>query len=203
MLSKCATIEAVLRELGTFKCWSPAEGDSKSLLKRAVVKELRHRHGDVPVPQPAPQPEPMAPQPEALRQPEPEPVSEPPEAVVPCKGSDEMIERGLRMQWTQPKSIMEGWVWKRSRILKTWRRRWLVLLDGELYTLKSRSHQQATEVVPMDSVLRVQHAEGEIQQPRCFKVVSRQRIYYLVCDDEKQKRDWIEAIDTAFRKKNT
>lgn len=64
---------------------------------------------------------------------------------------------------------MEGWVWKRSRFWKRWRRRWLVLLPEELRSFRSRQAAQAatkagsaangasgaTEVVLKGSVIRV------------------------------------------------
>merc|ERR1740139_629026 len=41
----------------------------------------------------------------------------------------------------------EGWVWKRSRYLMLWRRRWMILcLDGKLLTFEDSSqHGGATE----------------------------------------------------------
>ena len=56
--------------------------------------------------------------------------------------------------------LLEGWVWKRSRFWKRWRRRWLVLLPEELRSFRSRQAArqrgtQATEVVMKGSVLRV------------------------------------------------
>ena len=184
LLSKCSTIEAVLKELGTFRLWKPKEGHSSSLLKRAIVQELRHRQGEddfsplseekvpaempqVPVPQ-APQSAPAAP---AQPHPEPEPVAyetvkqvDAPKADLPqevktvnevkqvkevsqvtkvssqtpSESADERAERARRMYYTYPNSIMEGWVWKRSRFLKMWRRRWMVLLPGQLFTVKTR-----------------------------------------------------------------
>ncbi|CAE7795949.1 ftsH [Symbiodinium sp. CCMP2592] len=48
LLSTCSTIEAVLKERGAFRPWKPSQGSghSESLLRRAMVKELRHQHGE-------------------------------------------------------------------------------------------------------------------------------------------------------------
>ena len=249
LLSKCATIEAVLKELGTFRAWKPAAGSSESLLRRAMVRELRHRQGEddeapeetaapggyvaeeVPAaPMPAPiQPLPIQPPIQPL--PEPEPVGMPqteeadsdadvadvfheteaPPKQVPFKDEevsdpnsvradalDPSTGSGRPLRYTHPNSILEGWVWKRSRILKRWRRRWIVLLPGELMSFKNRGLREPTEVVPAGTVLRVCSADGEVQQARCFCVVVRERNYYMVCDDENQKRAWIHEIEKAL-----
>jgi len=253
LLSKCATIEAVLKELGTFRLWRPVEGHSSSLLKRAaIVRELRHRHGEEEVnttdpthPTPVPPPElprkmpevPILPKVSQLDadlpsqdqasasvqpHPEPEPVSHdivkedvPPKANeakeacrssrTPSESADEEAERServRRMLYLYPTSVMEGWVWKRSRFLKMWRRRWMVLLPGQLVTLKTRGQHAPTEVIPAGSVYRVYNAEAEVQQARCFCVGIRERNYYMVCDNESQQRSWIEAIEQTLCKKN-
>ncbi|CAE8629225.1 unnamed protein product, partial [Polarella glacialis] len=41
-------------------------------------------------------------------------------------------------------------------------------------------------------------ADGEVQQARCFCVVVRQRNYFMVCDDEAQKRAWMREISKAL-----
>ena len=263
LLSKCATIEAVLKELGTFRLWKPAEGHSESLLKRAMVKELRHCQGDDEVPEvqetkevtpPAPQvqeaqadvnepkaeaetkpvqpaqpkmpkvqPPPLQPHPE----PEPVPVAQKDKAVASQlprnlrkevaredrggsrspkaresrDDADEKAERARRLLYTHPNSIFEGWVWKRSRFLKIWRRRWVVLLPGQLMSFKNRGDVDPTELVPAGSIFRVYSADGDVQQPRCFCVVVRQRNYYMVTDDETQKRTWMQEIEKALCKK--
>lgn len=251
LLSKCATIEAVLKELGTFRLWKPAEGHSESLLKRAMVKELRHRHGDDEVPEvqetsevtpPAPwvqeaqadvnepkaeaeskpvqpaQPKVPKVQPPVQPHPEPEPAPVAEKDKLPrdlrkevsrhgsksprvYESRDDADERARRLLYTHPNSIFEGWVWKRSRFLKIWRRRWVVLLPGQLMSFKNRGDVDPTELVPAGSVFRIYSADGDVQQPRCFCVVVRQRNYYMVTDDETQKRTWMQEIEKALCKK--
>ena len=256
LLSKCATIEAVLKELGTFRLWKPsAEGHSDSLLKRAMVRELRHRQGDDEVTeiqesetiapadvqeaqiqaqpvQPLQPVEPVQPvQPQLPVQPHPEPEavpvpSAPHEKAVPStkpslikpprdesrsqksrheddsEDADAEVERARCLHFTYPNSIFEGWVWKRSRILKVWRRRWVVLLPGQLMSFRNRGDRDPTELLPAETIYRVYSADGDVQQARCFCVVVRQRNYYMITDDEKQKRTWIQEIDKALRKKH-
>ncbi|CAK8998270.1 unnamed protein product [Durusdinium trenchii] len=247
LLSKCATIEAVLKELGTFRQWKPAEGHSESLLRRAMVRELRHRQGeddevppvaetipssghadrgyvaearvDVPLPSPVPMPAAEEPLPEGEvervdseedvanvfhEEAEPKQVPFKDEEVSDPNSvrADALDQSGGRpLRYTHPNSILEGWVWKRSRILKRWRRRWVVLCPGELMSFKNRGLREPTEVVPAGTVLRVYSADGEVQQARCFCVVVRERNYYMVCDDESQKRAWIQEIEKTLYKR--
>ena len=264
LLSKCATIEAVLKELGTFRLWKPAEGHSESLLKRAMVKELRHRQGDeteqvtapkAPTPKaPEPMEAPQAPEAPQARQapkpiqvqphPEPEPsapatppsapakssapaagplqprnergvLTQPPASKSVRKEADaegsrspksrgadaDADERARRLHYTHPNSIFEGWVWKRSRFLKLWRRRWVVLLPNQLMSFRNRGDREATELLPAGTIYRVYSADGEVKQPRCFCVAVRQRNYYMVTDDETQKRAWMQEIEKALCKK--
>eukprot|EP00930_Biecheleria_cincta_P049685 TRINITY_DN34882_c0_g1_i1.p1 TRINITY_DN34882_c0_g1~~TRINITY_DN34882_c0_g1_i1.p1 ORF type:complete len:470 (+),score=89.56 TRINITY_DN34882_c0_g1_i1:23-1411(+) len=266
LLSKCATIEAVLKELGAFRQWRPPEDSShSSLLRRAaLVQELRRRQGDdvdehqsqprnplvdehqsqrqpsgylkedhplsgARAPRPAPivhqaeeqpytqvvkQEEVVAedtqePQPNLeedrgkRRQYEDEEVTDPnsvrASAPDDCKDG-EPTEDHKRMRYTHANSILEGWVWKRSRYLKRWRRRWLVLLPDELLSFKYRGDTSATERISSGSVLRLYSADGEVQQARCFCIVVRQRNYYMVCDDETQKTAWMQEIESARRR---
>ena len=76
-----------------------------------------------------------------------------------------------------------------------------MLCPGELMSFKNRGLREPTEVVPAGTVLRVYSADGEVQQARCFCVVVRERNYYMVCDDESQKRAWIQEIEKTLYKR--
>uniref|UniRef100_A0A7S4S4R6 PH domain-containing protein n=1 Tax=Alexandrium monilatum TaxID=311494 RepID=A0A7S4S4R6_9DINO len=99
---------------------------------------------------------------------------------------------------THPGSVLEGWVWKRSRFLRRWRRRWLVLLPHQLMSFKSRSGTVPTETVMSGTVTRVYSADAEVLQSRSFGVALSRRIHYMVCDDDKQKEAWIRQINRAL-----
>lgn len=103
-------------------------------------------------------------------------------------------EEHRRMHYTRADSVLEGWVWKRSRFLKKWRRRWLVLTKQALESLKQRGGLKATEVIEAGTVHRVYSADSEVQMARCFCVVGNNRQFYMVCDDEAQKAEWIRQV---------
>eukprot|EP00438_Fugacium_kawagutii_P033086 Skav229599 [mRNA] locus=scaffold510:208561:208899:+ [translate_table: standard] len=106
-----------------------------------------------------------------------------------------------RLLYIYPNSIFEGWVWKRSRFLKIWRRRWVVLLPNQLMSFKNRGDLHPTELLPVGSVLGVHSADAQVQQTRCFCVAVRQRNYHMVADNEKDKRTWMKEIEKALCKK--
>jgi len=109
-----------------------------------------------------------------------------------------MSEQHRRMQYTRTDSVLEGWVWKRSRFLKKWRRRWLVLTKNGLESMKQRDAPKPTETIEAGSVHRVYSADGEVQMARCFCVVGNKRSFFMVCDNEAQKAEWIRQVETVL-----
>lgn len=105
---------------------------------------------------------------------------------------------GRAMRYTHPGSILEGWVWKRSRHLKRWRRRWIVLMPGNWMSFKRREDASPTETVSAGAVWNVYSADSEVLQAKCFCVSTAKRSYYMVCDDEAQKESWIRELTKAL-----
>merc|ERR1712151_1099428 len=110
-------------------------------------------------------------------------------------------ERAVR--YTHPGSILEGWVWKRSRYLMRWRRRWIVLLPDQFMSFRKRGNPKPTELISAGVTLNCYSADTEVMQRHCFclqttKGARRKRRYYLVCDDEQQKENWIKAVTGAL-----
>mmetsp|Transcript_102127 Transcript_102127/g.284357 ORF Transcript_102127/g.284357 Transcript_102127/m.284357 type:complete len:473 (-) Transcript_102127:201-1619(-) len=101
-----------------------------------------------------------------------------------------------QLQRAHPGSLLEGWVWKRSRFLRRWRRRWLVLMPRNLMSFKGRGGSTVpTEAISAATVLRVYSAESELLQGRSLGVATPNRTYFIVCDTEAQKEAWIRAIN--------
>eukprot|EP00747_Dinoflagellata_sp_TGD_P166024 gnl/TRDRNA2_/TRDRNA2_188196_c0_seq1.p1 gnl/TRDRNA2_/TRDRNA2_188196_c0~~gnl/TRDRNA2_/TRDRNA2_188196_c0_seq1.p1 ORF type:complete len:472 (-),score=116.14 gnl/TRDRNA2_/TRDRNA2_188196_c0_seq1:59-1474(-) len=122
----------------------------------------------------------------------------------PQKGSSastdaaEGEERRRRRRGNDPDTLMEGWVWKRSRHLKLWRRRWLVLNNEYLVSYKTRSDSAPTEIITAGSVLRVSSADAETQQSKSFCVVTARRSYFMVSDDNAQRDEWVSLVDKTL-----
>jgi len=268
-----ATVESVLKELGTFRAWRPREdSDDASMVRRQMVRELRHRHGSdqsggdtamdgsggagtgapqigrihheglpppplqglLPPPAEAWSPSPVEAQPKIEPQLQPPPPPDgggaddagggggaeedwdeevtDPNAVRASAPDDKRRGSGTlatsgetggrRLRYIYPDSLLEGWVWKRSKHLKKWRRRWLVLMPDHFATYKARSPGGATERVDKGSVVRIYSADSDVLQAKCFCVVSEQRkvftvkpvSFFMVCDDEAQKLEWMREI---------
>lgn len=119
-----------------------------------------------------------------------------PNHIPKASGLGDTDERNLRK--TYANSLLEGWVWKRSRILKRWRRRWLVLVPERLMSFKRRNDREATEIVEAGTCQRVYDADPEVSQKKSFCVVVARRRYYMVCDDEAQKQAWLREIPKAL-----
>lgn len=187
----------------------------------AAVEQLGHPIGGSWPPPPPPEPEPPAPAVDAVATPGPsfreesdddgaedEEVTNPnavradaiderrPRGTQKASGLGGADERNLRK--TYANSLLEGWVWKRSRILKRWRRRWLVLVPERLMSFKRRNDREATEIVEAGTCQRVYDADPEVSQKLCFCVVVARRSYYMVCDDQAQKQAWLTEIPKAL-----
>lgn len=258
----CATIEAVLKDLGTFRQWRPPEDkEHASMLRRMMVRELKKAQGQVEGdedetgrdargeageeagPRPldaekfaAPFPvygaaHPIYGAPPAAPDPEPAPelpgdavaaATVPAEEDAGSEGGDandledeEVADPNLarasapddrhgtahedfRLHRTHPGSILEGWAWKRSRFLRRWRRRWLVLMPQHLMSFKSRGSAVPTETVLAGTVQRVYCADSEVLQSRSFGVALSRRTHFMVCDDEKQREAWVREINKTL-----
>lgn len=133
---------------------------------------------------------------EDLRQYEDQQVTDPVNTPAAPPGHENDMHH--RMSYTRKDSVLEGWVWKRSRFLRTWRRRWLVLSPSCLETFKIRGGQRPTEVIEEGSVHRVYSADGEVSMARCFCVVGARRTLYMVCDQEAEKAEWISKISSTL-----
>lgn len=272
-----ATIEGVLRELGTFRRWRPPEdGEHTSMARRLMVWELKRRNGEIHDEDPTADtggddtqgdatllessvtgvaklsiPEGLEEQwrvgrappggvplyvPPALQESMVEDTvvdSQSPECTDVCEedakgnehnddgdsgpeGDEEVADpnavrasapddgkprilgadgaENQRARYMHSNSILEGWVWKRSRYLRRWRRRWLVLLPNQLASYKRRGDAKPTEECHAGTVHRVYNGDADVHQTRCFCIVVSKRRYYMVCDDEAQKSNWMREI---------
>lgn len=60
--------------------------------------------------------------------------------------------------------IKEGMVWKKSRYLKEWRERWVVLTEHNVYSFeKKQVYRNPTEVLPVNEIetLKLYHKDQQ------------------------------------------
>ncbi|XP_016164161.1 pleckstrin homology domain-containing protein 1-like [Arachis ipaensis] len=101
--------------------------------------------------------------------------------------------------WSNPERT--GWLTKQGEYIKTWRRRWFVLKQGELFWFKDSTVTRASKprgVIPVASYLTVKGAEDAINKPCAFELSSRYETMYFIADSEKEKEDWINSIGRSI-----
>mmetsp|Transcript_33105 Transcript_33105/g.65709 ORF Transcript_33105/g.65709 Transcript_33105/m.65709 type:complete len:128 (+) Transcript_33105:181-564(+) len=91
--------------------------------------------------------------------------------------------------------LKEGWLSKRSRTVKEWRKRWVVLTATHIYSFK-KSNELAypTEAIPLRECSTVKSAEEEAANECGFRVDTRDRVYLFVADSNSEKEAWIGHI---------
>mmetsp|Transcript_9636 Transcript_9636/g.16937 ORF Transcript_9636/g.16937 Transcript_9636/m.16937 type:complete len:118 (-) Transcript_9636:42-395(-) len=90
-----------------------------------------------------------------------------------------------------------GYLTKRSKWLKEWRKRYCVLKDNRLYFCKTPDSPPHGEV-DLKDCLTVKSAEDRTNKRFCFEVATPQEVVFLYAENEKQKDDWIGAIGKAI-----
>merc|ERR1719454_1696836 len=97
------------------------------------------------------------------------------------------------------KKTKEGYLFKQSRHLKQWRKRWFVLDDNKLYSFKSKDEMKsATETIDLKVFSSVKSSEDYTGRANSFDVYSPDFIFSMAAETESDKEDWIRAIGKAI-----
>lgn len=94
--------------------------------------------------------------------------------------------------------IRTGWVWKRSRHLRRWRRRWVVLTPNAVFTYKGRRDPNPTDTIMVQDVVEVVDGNNDVRQPYCFLIKLKRQSMYMVCDDAFQKVQWMNECSRVL-----
>ncbi|CAE8718811.1 unnamed protein product [Polarella glacialis] len=105
--------------------------------------------------------------------------------------------RGRQAEAAPSGNQMEGWLWKRSRFLRRWRRRWAVLAQGSLATFKSPASRRPTEVFPAMYFSKVARP-GNARQSRAFCILIDGRELFFVCDSDAERDLWMQAVHQSL-----
>ena len=103
----------------------------------------------------------------------------------------------------KPKDILkQGYLEKQSRYLKTWRKRWIILLKTHLLTFKDNNGdwRTPTEIIPINNCCTVKSADDELNVKNSFKVLVQDRAFYFQGVDNSDKEAWIGALGKAMIK---
>merc|ERR1719427_2404836 len=93
----------------------------------------------------------------------------------------------------------EGYLYKQSRHLKQWRRRWFILDDNKLYSFKDKDDSKnATEIIDLKIFSSVKSSEDFTGKANSFDVYSPDFVFSMAAESEGEKEDWIRAIGRAI-----
>jgi hypothetical protein len=92
----------------------------------------------------------------------------------------------------------EGWVMKESAIVRTYRRRWLVLTPDRLYSFKEeRKYVNPTEEVDLKLCGTVKSADDLTNRQYTFTVQVPDRNFFFMAASDAERNEWVAAIGRA------
>lgn len=97
-------------------------------------------------------------------------------------------------KWLYPDSVFEGWVWKQSKHLKIWKRRWLVLRFDQLNSFKRRNKRSPTITFKPGDVFDVYIADYELALQKTFCIQGYGRKFYVACDTKEHREKWMREV---------
>ncbi|XP_065095487.1 uncharacterized protein CG43867 isoform X5 [Ochlerotatus camptorhynchus] len=85
--------------------------------------------------------------------------------------------------------------------LKTWRKRWFVLKNGQLTYWKSQHdvNRKPQGTIALDEACRINRAEGA----STFEIDTGKKVYYLTADSNATMDDWIRVLQNVQRRNAT
>mmetsp|Transcript_99703 Transcript_99703/g.157815 ORF Transcript_99703/g.157815 Transcript_99703/m.157815 type:complete len:221 (+) Transcript_99703:54-716(+) len=101
----------------------------------------------------------------------------------------------------QDRIVQEGFLFKESKLLKVWRRRWCVLTPESLCTFKVKDsgpssewdYRRPTEEIKLSECESVMSAD-EPGIENSLYVITRKRTFFLVARSADEKEAWMKAI---------
>ncbi|KAL4658413.1 differentially expressed in FDCP 6-like [Arapaima gigas] len=95
--------------------------------------------------------------------------------------------------------LKKGYMWKKGHVRRNWTERWFVLKPSNISYYVSEDLKEKKGDIPLDKNCVVETLP-EKEGRRClFCVKTPVRAYEISASDQKQKLEWIQAIQTALR----
>ena len=90
---------------------------------------------------------------------------------------------------------LKGWVFKQSRFLKQWRKRYCVLTQDSILTFKNENiNEKATEILKIKLCNGVKSAEDETKKQFSFRVDYSGEFFYFYVNSQLEKDKWVGLI---------
>ena len=91
--------------------------------------------------------------------------------------------------------IKEGWLEKRSRFLKGWRKRWIILTPNFLTTLKSQGdYSNSTEQIPLNEFRSILPSDMELNRENTFKIETIEREFFFTAETKAERDEWVSVL---------
>ena len=101
-------------------------------------------------------------------------------------------------------NIKKGWIYKRSRFLHKWRKRYCVISQKLLSSFKGEDISEIpTEQIPLFQCSGVRSAEDNTGKLYSFEIDNQGELFYFHCESEKDKDQWIGAISKVILNRET
>jgi len=86
-----------------------------------------------------------------------------------------------------------GWLVKEGGSIKTWKKRYFVLKNGEFAYFKDKKEREAKGAIILAQASAIQLGERK-KHPHCFEIVTPGRVYAFSCETEDERKTWVEAL---------
>jgi hypothetical protein len=100
--------------------------------------------------------------------------------------------------------IKEGILDKRSKFLKEWRDRWVVLTQNYVFTFKSKVYIDPTDILDIRTIKSIKSyvKHYEDRDTCAFKLTSDETSLYFRCKGAQEKWSWIVALERLIDYRN-
>jgi len=114
--------------------------------------------------------------------------------------TDKKKEDEVQVQfWNNPER--SGWLMKQGEYFKTWRRRWFVLKQGQIFWFKDNYLSPSSKprgVILVGNCLTVKGAEDVLNKQYAFELSTSKETMYFIADTDKEKEDWINSVGRSI-----
>ncbi|GAM20732.1 hypothetical protein SAMD00019534_039070 [Acytostelium subglobosum LB1] len=91
--------------------------------------------------------------------------------------------------------VKEGWITKKGEVVKSWKKRWLRLVDGEyLYYYKGTTDKVECGTISLRESGQIDSVSEVDSKPYCFIISTPKRRYLISCNTGEEMFRWIQIL---------